>query len=111
MSYHRRDGGVGIWAQIIDAAAQTTGTTASIIAGSAQKSERNAKRAVQGKALELGAERSITGAAVTSAQITGDAARAAAEIAAKGVDKNTKTILAGAAAVGVLALVGLVVLR
>ena len=112
MSYHRQQvAGVGVWAQIIDAAAQTTGTAASIIAGSAQKSERAAKRTAQGKALELDTERAVTGAAISSSQIASDAARAAAETEAKSVDKKTKFVIAGAAGLGVLALLGLVVLR
>lgn len=112
MSYHRQDTGIGNpWAYIVDAAAQTTGTSASIIAGSAQKAERNAKRGVQAKALELSAEQTVTGAAITSAQMTSESARAAAETAAKSIDKKTKILLTGAAGIGALALLGLVVLR
>lgn len=103
--------GVGVWAQIIDAGAQVTGKTASVIAGEAQKAERAAKRSVQGKALELEAERLLTGAARTTSQAGGEAARLTAAAAVRATEMKTKYIIAGAAGLGVMALLALVVLR
>lgn len=103
--------GVGIYAQIIDAAAQTAGAAAAAASGQYKKEERSAANYARGKTLELGAERTMSAAALEVARIQTEALRAGGTAEAKAAAAKTKYIIAGAAGLGVLALLGIVLLR
>lgn len=113
----RRDGrlyfpaGVGVYAQIVDAAAQATDAAAKAAAGTYKKAERAAKRDAQGRLLLLESERAQTGGALEVARIQAEALRAGGAVQAQAVDTRTKYIIAGAAGLGVLALLGIVIIR
>lgn len=106
---HQR--GVGIVAQIVDAGAQAAEATAKAATGTYQKAERAAKRDAQGRLLILESERAITGGALEAARIQAESLRAGGAIATTAAATKTKYIVAGAAGLGVLALLALVVLR
>lgn len=104
-------GGVGVYAQIVDAAAQAAEAAAKAAAGTYKKAERAAKRDAQGRLLLLESERAQTGGALEVARIQAEALRAGGAVQARAVDTRTKYIIAGAAGFGVLALLGIVLLR
>lgn len=103
--------GVGVYAQIVDAAAQAADAAAKAGAGTYKKAERAAKRDAQGRLLTLEAERTMTGSALEVARIQAETLRAGGTAAVKAAETKTKYIIAGAAGLGVLALLGIVLLR
>jgi len=103
--------GVGVVAQIIDAGAQTAEATAKAAAGTYLKAERAAKRDAQGRLLILESERAITGGALEAARIQAESLRAGGTAATAAAATRTKYIVAGAAGLGVLVLLGIVLLR
>lgn len=110
MSYSRPT--LGIYAQIVDAAAQATSAGANAGAGVYKKAERAAKSNLQAARYELQASQAGAGAASRVAQIsaesTVEAAQlriAAAKIAREKTQKSTqKALLIGGGAVVVLGL-------
>jgi hypothetical protein len=103
--------GVGVYAQIVDAAAQAADATAKAAAGTYKKAERAAKRDAQGRLLTLEAERAMTGGALEVARIQAETLRAGGTAEARAAEARTKYIIVGAAGLGVLALLGIVLLR